>query len=117
MSYLESKKRSALVLSGSTTRILTGCGKLYVTVNKDSEGNLFEVFITTGRKGGCPAQSEAIGRLVSLALQAGVLPKAISDQLLGIRCFTAIQNNSFELMSCPAAIGQVLSSCINRTDV
>jgi ribonucleoside-diphosphate reductase alpha chain len=48
----------------------TGCGPLYVTVNQDSSG-LFELFTTMGKAGGCAAsQSEAIGRMVSLAWAA-----------------------------------------------
>ena len=72
---------------GSTRKIRTGCGNLYVTVNEDEEGNLFEIFNQIGKAGGCAAsQSEAIGRLVSLAFRSGVEPEVVVRQLKGISC-------------------------------
>ncbi len=54
---------------GSTLLMHTGCGKMYVTINEDKEG-VFEVFTQLGKSGGCTAtQSEAIARLISLALR------------------------------------------------
>jgi len=110
---------------GHTELYDTGCGKLYVTVNRDSEG-LSEVFTSTGRKGGCPSQSEAISRLVSLALRCGVAPEAVVNQLKGIRCFTVIRRSSSNgeenyngerLMSCPAAIGEALQFSLRRPEI
>ena len=61
-------------LKGWTYRMQTGCGPLYVTINEDEDG-LFELFTTMGKAGGCAAsQSEAIGRMVSLAWRSGVQP-------------------------------------------
>ncbi|MDP8254841.1 MAG: vitamin B12-dependent ribonucleotide reductase [Candidatus Alcyoniella australis] len=113
------------VLRGYTELYDTGCGKLYVTVNRDIEG-LSEVFTSTGRRGGCPSQSEAISRLVSLALRCGVNPEAIVDQLKGIRCYTVVRRaskngpeeaNGSRLMSCPAAISQALVKVLNASEV
>jgi len=73
-------------VSGETMRMLTGCGKLYITVNRDEHGPC-EVFTQMGKSGGCAAsQSEAVSRIVSLALRSGVDRSEIQEQLAGIRC-------------------------------
>ena len=69
---------------GVTRRIRTGEGTLYITINQDENG-LCEVFTTIGKAGGnAAAQSEAISRLISLALRSGIDPSAIIKQLKGI---------------------------------
>src|SRR4030042_191736 len=66
------------VINGSTRLMKTGCGNLYVTINEDEEGHLFELFTSMGKAGGCAAsQSEAIGRLVSLAFRSNIEPDEI----------------------------------------
>ncbi len=60
-------------LQGFTTKVVTGMGNLYVTVT-EMDGKPFEVFATIGKSGkSTMAKTEAIGRLVSLALRSGVL--------------------------------------------
>jgi ribonucleoside-diphosphate reductase alpha chain len=100
--------------TGFTDRIKIGCGKLYVTVNYDEHG-LCEVFTNNGRAGGCPSQSEAVARLVSLALRAGIDAKAIIDQLKGIRCHSTI-GKGLECTSCPDAIGRLIEKVNKKID-
>ncbi|GAH11457.1 unnamed protein product, partial [marine sediment metagenome] len=58
------RKRSR-VTTGVTERVTTGCGYIYVTVNRDEQG-IFEVFSHLGKAGGCAsAQLEATCRLIS----------------------------------------------------
>jgi ribonucleoside-diphosphate reductase alpha chain len=73
------------VLDGKTVRVETAYGKMYVTLNTDADGNLIEVFATLGKAGGLGASlTEAITRLISTSLRAGVAPRKIISELRGI---------------------------------
>lgn len=95
------------VMRGFTEQVKIGCGKLYVTVNYDEEG-ICEVFTNTGKHGGCPSQSEAVGRLTSLSLRSGIKIEDVIDQLKGIRCPSTIRQPGLNVLSCPDAIAKVL---------
>jgi ribonucleoside-diphosphate reductase alpha chain len=96
-------------IKGTTRKIGTGCGNLYVTINDDEHGAL-ELFAQIGKAGGCAAsQTEAIGRLISLALRAGVDPNAIARQLSGVRCSSPAWNNGNKVFSCADGISQALA--------
>ncbi|NLM75043.1 MAG: vitamin B12-dependent ribonucleotide reductase [Clostridiaceae bacterium] len=101
------------VTSGFTEKIKIGCGNLYVTVNYDENG-ICEVFTNTGRAGGCPSQSEATARLVSIALRAGIDEEAIVEQLKGIRCPSTIRQRNINVLSCPDAIGRMIEKVMNH---
>ena len=97
------------VTTGATRKMETGCGDLYVTVNEDDEGLPFEIFNQMGKAGGCAAsQSEAIGRLVSLALRSGIELPAVIRQLQGIRCHKPRGIGPDKVMSCADAIARAL---------
>ncbi len=94
---------------GVTFKSKTGCGTLYVTINEDEQGPA-EVFLRIGKSGGCAAsQSEATGRLVSLALRSGVSPAAIVKQLRGIRCPNPVWEDGRTVLSCSDALSHVLA--------
>jgi ribonucleoside-diphosphate reductase alpha chain len=96
------------VVHGITSKIGTGCGNLYVTINEDDVGPL-EVFARLGRSGGCAAsQTEAIGRLISTAMRAGIGMKEIIEQLEGIRCPSPCWQPEGLVLSCPDAIAKAL---------
>jgi ribonucleoside-diphosphate reductase alpha chain len=97
------------VIHGSTRKIRTGCGNIYVTVNEDEEGRLFEIFNQIGKAGGCAAsQSEAIGRLVSLALRSGIEPDTVIKQLKGISCHMPVWAQEGKILSCSDAVGKAI---------
>lgn len=96
------------ITSGFTERLKIGCGNLYVTVNYDDNG-ICEVFTSTGKAGGCPSQSEATARLVSIALRCGISTNEIIDQLKGIRCPSTVSKSGMQCTSCPDAIAKVIA--------
>lgn len=97
------------VISGTTTKIATGCGNLYVTINEDEEQHPFEVFMQMGKAGGCAmSQLEAIGRLLSLALRSGIEIKSVIEQLRGIRCPSPSWEKGGRIFSCSDAIARVV---------
>ena len=102
---------------GSTLLMHTGCGKMYVTINEDNEG-VFEVFTQLGKSGGCTAtQSEAIARLISLALRSRVETSKIIEQLKGIRCPSPTLTEGGAILSCPDAIAKALESYISEKEM
>ncbi len=97
------------VTIGTTTKITTGCGALYVTINEDENGLPFEVFMSMGKAGGCAmSQLEAIGRLLSLALRSGIDTNSIMEQLRGIRCPSPSWERGGRIFSCSDAIARVI---------
>src|SRR4030066_1105696 len=97
------------VTQGTNRKIRTGCGNLYVTVNEDEEGRLFEIFNQIGKAGGCAAsQSEAIGRLVSLSFRSGIEPEDVIRQLKGISCHMPVWYQEGKILSCSDAIAKAI---------
>lgn len=92
---------------GATEKMKIGCGSLFITVNRDENG-ICEVFTSTGKGGGCPSQSEATARLVSIALRSGISQKEILAQLKGIRCPSTIRQQGMKCTSCPDAIARTI---------
>lgn len=106
--HLVPRKRPTTTI-GSTKEVKAGCGKIYVTVNQDEQGMPFEVFTRVGKGGGCAAaQSESLGRLVSLALRSGVGSELIIKEMKGIGCHQPAWGEGGRVASCSDAIAKVL---------
>ncbi len=105
--FIEPRPRPR-VTEGRTIETRTGCGSLYVTINEDSEG-IAEVFVQLGKSGGCSAsQTEAIGRLLSVALRSWINPEVLIKQLKGIRCPSIGFDNGEIITSCADGVAKVL---------
>lgn len=103
-------------LVGRTPRIETGCGHLYLTVNFDENGMMFEIFTHLGKAGGCGAsQLEAIGRCISVGLRSGVDPAVYVKQLKGIKCPNSTWSEKKQVLSCSDAIGRLLEEEIKNS--
>lgn len=73
-------------LSGHTYVKNVACGKLYITINRDENDNLVEVFIDSGKSGGCSANAECLGRYASAAMRGGLSIDSIVDITRGVKC-------------------------------
>jgi len=106
--FMTAVKERPETLEGFTTKMVTGMGNLYVTVT-EYEGRPFEVFATIGKSGrSTTAKTEAIGRLVSLALRSGVKVEKIVEQLKGIGGEYPVFQKDGLVLSIPDAISRVL---------
>jgi len=103
------------VTYGMTREIRTGCGDLYVTITEDEKGEPFEVFAQLGKSGGCAAsQTEAIGRLASLALRSGIPWSLVVKQLKGISCDRPWGLGKNKILSCADAVGKAIEMYIEE---
>ncbi len=111
---IEPRKRPDII-HGVTIKTVTGCGPLYVTVNKDENGAPFEIFNSIGKSGGCAqSQTESIGRMVSMALRSGIDAGEIIGQLKGIRCNQPYGFGENIIYSCADAIGKALEKSLKE---
>lgn len=105
---------------GNTYCKKCACGTLYITLNRDDEGNVVESFIHTSKGGICQANTSAVNRLVSLCMRSGVKTDEIIDQLKGITCgaCTKAMSNGIKLdgISCPDILARTLIEFCKPTD-
>ncbi len=100
------KRSRPELLKGTTRRLETPLGTIYVTITEDDLGQPFEVFMSLGKAGGgLMADVEAIGRLISLALRSGIPLKQVYRQLRGISSDGITGLGLNKVLSVPDAIG------------
>jgi len=106
--FLLAGQKRPQILEGFTESIKTGMGSLYITVS-EFKGRPFELFATVGKSGkSTQAKTEAIGRLISLALRSGIRVDEIIAQISGIRGEHAVFQDRGLVYSIPDAIAKVL---------
>ncbi len=113
LSKVSPKKRKVKprpkTVKGMTSEMRTGCGDIYVTINEDESGAPFELFAQLGKSGGCAAsQTEAIGRLASLALRSGIPINLLVKHLRGISCDRPFGIGKVKIFSCADAIAKAI---------
>jgi ribonucleoside-diphosphate reductase alpha chain len=101
------------VLRGKTVKSKSGCGSCYITLNKDDEGNLFEIKLTLGKAGSCintMLYREAI--LWSYICQLGAtkddILKLIKKHWMGISCDNSQKLEDGRMTSCGDVIGRAI---------
>lgn len=101
-------------LEGFTTAKETPVGKLFLTLNT-LDGHPVELFAQIGKAGSdVAAFTEAIARMVSIALRSGVEPQEIADQLMGIGGSRSIGFGPNRVRSVPDAMGQFIDEYVNH---
>ena len=111
------KRQRPGMLRGRTMKAISPLGDIYVTINEDESGRPFEVFCTLGKAGGAAmADSEAIGRLISLALRSGISITSVKDQLRGISCDRAVGVGPNKVLSAPDAIAQAIERYLEEKE-
>lgn len=100
------------ITTGATFCKKCACGTLYVTVNKDSSGNIVEIFTHTSKGGICAANTNGLTRMISLAMRSGVSITEIKDQLRGINCPACLklkaQGKAIDGISCPDILSKTI---------
>ena len=105
--YIQERNRPQII-SGTTQKVSTGYGGMYVTINEDGDG-MFEVFTQMGKSGGFTRSfTEAVSRLVSLSLRSGVSEKQVIRQLDGIRSPKLAWDNGEKVLSIPDGIAKAM---------
>ena len=111
-----SKREKVKAVQGYTLVRKTSCvDKMYVTINKTSKGDIFEIF--TNASGGCQSNIATITRLASLALRAGVNVEDVIRQLATAKCSACqalIRNGRKDIsLSCGNAVSSALAEVYN----
>ncbi len=103
------------VMRGTTYKMTTAYGTMFVTINDDEQGKPYEIFTAIGKNGGFfAAKTEAISRLASLALRSGIEVNEVIDQLKGIRGPSPIWSEGVMILSIPDAMARVLTKHTTR---
>jgi len=105
-----------MMLNGVTYKGDSPTGKVYVTINNDEKGDMFEVFINHGKSGSdLMALADALGRMVSFVLRihspvpARERVREIVSELAGIGGSRSSGFGENRVRSLPDAISKILA--------
>ncbi len=122
--WMEGKKPRPMRLQGSTYQMHTPLGKAFVTVNRNGNGQPFEVFITSAKAGSATASvSEAIGRLISYILRVAspVSPRdrmaEVVRQMTGIGGGRPMGFGPNRVLSLPDGLAQALGAFLSDEEI
>lgn len=89
------------VRTTETIMINSGCGKLYMTFAES------EIFINNGKSGGCcHSFTEALSRVINIALESGAEYNKVMKALSGLRCPSPFSTGKEDILSCADAISK-----------
>ncbi|MCW1294896.1 MAG: adenosylcobalamin-dependent ribonucleoside-diphosphate reductase, partial [Candidatus Parvarchaeum sp.] len=115
---LTAEEERPFMLSGTTIRMPTSQGKMYLTVNKDENGKIKEVFIDMGRSGETEKSfTEALGRLISIYLQSGGDVNRVIRTLKGIKGGNSLWFNGIQIFSIPDGIAKAIELTLKNRDI
>jgi ribonucleoside-diphosphate reductase alpha chain len=105
----EARNGRPRTLMGVTKKLQTGHGPLYVMMNDDEFGPR-ECFVVIGKPGGTAAAfSDALGRMISLAMTRGATPGEVHHQLRGIQDGHPAGVGPNAILSVPDGVAKALS--------
>jgi ribonucleoside-diphosphate reductase alpha chain len=111
------KRSRPEVLRGTTRRVESPLGTLYVNITEDDRGQPFEVFMSLGKAGGAlMADVEALGRVISLALRSGIPISEVHRQLRGISSDRVMGLGPTKVLSVPDAVGIAIERYMREKD-
>ena len=90
---------------GRLYEVNSGCGKMFIWIDQDG-GKQHEVFVVSS--GGCTANNESTGRILSDEMQRGVSVADITRPLKKVKCINAMKNPNAQGNSCSDIIGKVI---------
>lgn len=103
-------KKRPDTLEGKTEKVLTGCGNLYITINKDEKSDPCEVRLQIGKSGSCVRSLlEVIGIQWSIMLQhieKDVIVKSLKKNVRGVSCGQEFRLDDKRYSSCIDKIAQ-----------
>jgi len=106
------------VIKGEIFKTKTGSGTLYTSLGLDENGWPVEIFINISKHGSdVSAFSEALGRVISIALQSGVPVDKIAETIIGITGDSSAWDNGKLIKSIPDAVGRILKEYAERLNI